>query len=140
MDKSGLDNDSGAAIHLCTNANGILRHWGIYAETFGACLLSRYMQLAYDGRVLMDLDMAERNARWPHPWHLVHRGSLHQELKRAATADQGVGTPVKLFPRHRAVHVDPQLGVTLDSGCLMNADVILGADGIFVSVGLPVRP
>ena len=47
---------------------------------------------------------------------------------------------MKLFPRHRAVHVDPQLGVTLDNGRLMEADVILGADGLFVGDDLPCNP
>ncbi|KAK4232895.1 hypothetical protein C8A03DRAFT_39448, partial [Achaetomium macrosporum] len=34
-DKSGLDRDSGTAIHLCPHASGILCHWGIYAEKIG---------------------------------------------------------------------------------------------------------
>jgi 2-polyprenyl-6-methoxyphenol hydroxylase-like FAD-dependent oxidoreductase len=81
-----------------------------------------------------DLDLAEANARWKHPWHLVHRGALHDALAAAATSDHGTGTPVKLLPHHRVVDVDPQLGAaTLDDGATMTADVVLGADGIAAS-------
>ncbi|KAG7293060.1 hypothetical protein NEMBOFW57_003106 [Staphylotrichum longicolle] len=84
-----------------------------------------------DGKTLKDIDLTEANARWPHPWHLVHRASLHKELKRVATSEERPGTPVKLFPHHRVVKVNDERGATLDNGTVMEADVILGADGIF---------
>lgn len=132
LDQAGLDSDSGAAIHLCPNASGILHQWNIDAKAFGACLMSRYVERTMDGKTLKDIDLTEANARWPHPWHLVHRASLHKELKRVATSEERPGTPVKLFPHHRVVKVDHERGVTLDNGTVMEADVILGADGIFV--------
>ncbi|KAK4158479.1 hypothetical protein C8A00DRAFT_39198 [Chaetomidium leptoderma] len=129
--ETDLDGDSGAALHLCPNAGGILQHWGIHAGNFGACLMSRFIELAQDGQTLKDIDLTESNARWPHPWHLVHRAAFHQELKRVAVSEDGVGLPVKLFPKRRVSDVDPLLGVTLDDGTLVLADVLIGADGLY---------
>jgi hypothetical protein len=97
--------------------------------------MSRYIERTMDGKTRVDVDLTESNAQWPHPWHLVRRASLHQELKRVAISEERSGTPVKLFPHHRVVKVDPQQGVTLDNGNVVEADVILGADGIFVGHG-----
>jgi 2-polyprenyl-6-methoxyphenol hydroxylase-like FAD-dependent oxidoreductase len=134
MDKSNLSSDSGAALHLCPNASGILHRWGLKAQNFGPSLMSRYIERAQDGRTLKDVDLTESNARWPHPWQLVHRASFHQELKRVAVSGEGGGVPVILLSKHRVVDVNPQLGATLENGKLVSADVILGADGIYVRV------
>jgi 2-polyprenyl-6-methoxyphenol hydroxylase-like FAD-dependent oxidoreductase len=88
-----------------------------------------------DGQTLKDIDLTESNARWPHPWHLVHRASLHKELKRVATSEDRSGLPVKLFPHNRVVLVDAGQGVALENGNKIEADVIVGADGIFVGHG-----
>ncbi len=141
LDKTGLDKNSSAAIHLCPNASGVLRQWGIYGETFGACLMSRFHQRTSDGATFRDLDLVQSNAQWLHPWHLVYRGALHQELKRAATTEDRPGTPVILLLGRRVVQVDPQLGVvTLEDGSTLSADVVLGADGIAVGLLSLSRP
>ncbi|KAK3897610.1 hypothetical protein C8A05DRAFT_47840 [Staphylotrichum tortipilum] len=132
LDKSDLANDTGAAIHLCPNANGILRRWGVMGETFGACVLSRFVERAMDGNILKDVDLTESNARWPHPWHLVRRAALHRELKRIATAEDGPGIPVTVVPRTRVDKVAPELGlVTLESDQELKAHLVIGADGIY---------
>lgn len=133
-DKSRLANDFGAAVHLCPNASGILRRWGIRAETFGANPMSRFVERAKDGQTRKDIDLVEANKRWAHPWHLVHRVALHEELKRIATSEESAGVPVRLLTSSNVVAVDPEKGATtLENGTTVTSDVVVGADGIYVS-------
>ncbi len=102
-------------------------------ETFGACVMSRFVERAMDGSILKDVDLATSNAAWPHPWHLVHRAAFHNELKRIATAPTGPGIPAVVLPHHRVYVVAPDQGlITLESGQQLSADLIIGADGIYV--------
>lgn len=98
--------------------------------------MSRFIQRAKDGALLDDTDLTESNKRWAHPWQLVYRISLHEELKRVATSEEGPGTPAKLFISTKVVAVDPEQGVvSLEDGTTVVADVVLGADGIYVGTG-----
>ncbi len=101
------------------------------------------VMLDSSGAVLADMSLAETNRRrWQHPWHLVHRGHLHQSLKQAATAvaavDDGAASssppPARLHTSSRVVRLDPEEGrVWLESGETVTADVVIGADGVSVS-------
>lgn len=75
-EQSRLTRESGAAVHLAPNANGILRRWGIYAESFGADPMAHLVEYMRDGHVRKSLDLRMPNKRWQHPWHLVHRAAL----------------------------------------------------------------
>ena len=140
MDKSDLANDSGAAIHLCPNANAILERWGVYGDEFGGCVMSRFVERAMDGRILKDVDLTESNARWPYPWYLVHRAAFHQELRTVATDKEGSGIPAVVAPRSRVDKVCPEQGlVTLESGHELRVHLIIGADGIYVHLSALVH-
>ena len=78
--------------------------------------------------------MAEPNKIWQHPWHLVHRVHLHEELKRRATSPSGEGVPVVLRTCSRVIDVDPSSATaTLENGERLQGDVLIGADGVHVS-------
>lgn len=86
------------------------------------------------GETVKDLDLRGMNAQWQHPWHLSHRINLHEKLKTVATAEDGVGSPARLHTSSRIVSVDAEKGqVSLADGTTVAGDVILGADGIYVS-------
>ncbi len=105
--------------------------------------MDRLVNRAESGAVLADISLVESNRRWQHPWHLVHRGSLHDHLKKVATEAAGGGTPARLHTSCRVVDVEPDKGILrLESGESVSADVLLGADGIYVSkCGYsPLRP
>jgi hypothetical protein len=71
---------------------------------------------------------------WHHPWQLVHRIALHDRLKETATGEDGPGTPAVLRTASKVVDVDAEAGVvTLEGGSSVVADVIIGADGVYVS-------
>lgn len=136
-EKSSFAVELGAGIHLTPNGNGILRRWGIFAEEFGGTLLNRRFEFHYNGEPILDEDLTTPNLRWEYPWHLVHRVALHERLKRAATGDDGLGLPAILHTSSEVVHVSPERGkITLADGSVIEADVIIGADGVHVSVFL----
>ncbi|KAH6853737.1 hypothetical protein B0I37DRAFT_14218 [Chaetomium sp. MPI-CAGE-AT-0009] len=130
MDKYSIIGDVGAAIHLCPNITRILPRWGVDIANIGRNLMSRYVERTRGGDLIKDIDLTESNARWIYPHHMVQRSALHRELMRVATSMEGGGDPVTMLPKHRVVNVDPEVGVYVENGVLVSADVIIGADGI----------
>lgn len=67
LESSKFSNETGAAIHMAPNANGLLRRMGLYIEDIGANEMARIAQ--YDGvsgKKLMGADLAEANSIWQH--------------------------------------------------------------------------
>lgn len=139
-EQSRFANETGAAVHLAPNSNGVLRRWGIRAEEFGAVNADHIQERQPGGEIVMDVDTREQNKAWQHPWQFSHRVKLHEKLKSLATEEGGVGTPVKLHTSSKIVDLDPAKGeVQLADGTKVNGDVVLGADGIYVSSPLRKR-
>lgn len=133
-EQSRFANETGAAVHLAPNSNGVLRRWGMFAEEFGAVDAERFQERQPTGEIVMDLDNREPNKQWQHPWQFCHRVSLHEKLKALAVEEGGVGTPVKLHTASKIVKLDPAKGeVQLGDGTTVTGDLVLGADGIYVS-------
>lgn len=83
---------------------------------------------------MRDAELTEANKIWQHPWHLVHRVRLHQELKRLATSPEGPGIPAVLRTSSRVVDVDTETAtVFLQDGGKVQGDLVIGADGVHVS-------
>jgi 2-polyprenyl-6-methoxyphenol hydroxylase-like FAD-dependent oxidoreductase len=128
-------NETGAAIHLAPNSNGILRRLGLRPDRFGANEMTRFTEYATDGSEIRSVDLREPNKLWQHPWELVHRVNLHSELRRAATSADGKGSPVDLRFSSKVACADPSTGaVVLSGGETIFGDVVVGADGIFSSM------
>ncbi|KAJ7494316.1 hypothetical protein B0H11DRAFT_2227737 [Mycena galericulata] len=59
-----------------------------------------------------------------------HRSDLYEELLRLATGE-GEGPPAQLRLGHKVVGCDPEAGtITLQTGEIVHADFIVGADGV----------
>lgn len=82
-------NETGAAIHLAPNCNGILRRLGLYAERFGANECTRLTEYGADGSQLLNLELWKMAGMWQHKWLLCHRAQLHRNLTNAATSKDG---------------------------------------------------
>lgn len=122
----------GAAIHLAPNANGILRRYGLYAETFGGVYLTHVTRYDDKGTRTKVLNLTESNELWQHPWQLVHRVRLHEELKRVAVSEDGARKPAALHTSSKVTDVATDTGIlTLENGTTIKADVVLGADGVY---------
>ncbi|KAH8889560.1 FAD/NAD(P)-binding domain-containing protein [Thozetella sp. PMI_491] len=131
-EQSRFASETGAAIHLAPNANGLLRRWGIKAEEFGGTLMTRLIENFHTGGCKVNIDLTEANKQWQHPWHLVHRVFLHDTLKKIATSEEGLGTPAVLHTSSKVAEVDAENGaITLADGTKVEADIIIGADGIY---------
>ncbi|KAH8676284.1 hypothetical protein BX600DRAFT_508449 [Xylariales sp. PMI_506] len=132
FEQSNFASETGAAVHLAPNSNGILRRWGIFAEEFGGTLLSHLLERGGNGEIVKNIDLNEPNKMWQHPWHLVHRIALHDKLKERATDPSGPGSCSKLQTSARVMDVDPEAGrLTFADGSTFEAEVIIGADGIY---------
>jgi 2-polyprenyl-6-methoxyphenol hydroxylase-like FAD-dependent oxidoreductase len=131
LEQSRFANELGAAVHLAPNANGLLRRMGFIPEQHGAVNTKRLSQWLPTGRELFSVDLEADAGKWQHPWQLAHRVSLHSELKRLATTEEGEGKPAVLRTRCRVVDVNAQEGtVTLEDGENIQGDVVVGADGV----------
>jgi len=132
-EQSRFANETGAAVHLAPNSNGILRRFGIYAEQFGGNPMTHLVEFSMEGKLMQKVDLREPNKRWQHPWLLVHRVSLHDQLKKLATSAEGEGSRAKLSTASKVISIDPEKGtLTLENGETKTADVIVGADGVYV--------
>lgn len=105
------------------------------AEEFGAVVMSRLAEYDEKGVETRRVDLREQNKIWQHPWMLVHRLRLHEKLKQVATENNGHGRPAELYLSSRVVAVDTeQATITLDRGDKIRADLVIGADGVYVGV------
>ncbi|KAF2812721.1 FAD binding domain protein [Mytilinidion resinicola] len=139
FEQSALARETGAAIHLAPNANGILRRLGIFAETFGANPMERVMKYSATGDTERSMDLRETNKMSSQsflltclqPWLLAHRIELHNQLKSAATNPHATGKPVTLRLSSKVIDIQPTTAsITLEDGSQFHGDVVLGADGV----------
>jgi 2-polyprenyl-6-methoxyphenol hydroxylase-like FAD-dependent oxidoreductase len=104
-------------------------------EDFGAVTVCSVKEYTSKGDVIKKIDITESSKLWQNPWQLSHRVRLHETLKKTATSPDGVGTPANLHVSSRVAAVDPQSAtVTLENGEIIQADLVVGADGLRVSL------
>lgn len=131
LEQSRFANEVGAAMHLAPNCNGLLRRIGLRAEDIGANEMEHVTEYDDKNNVTRVVSLAESNKQWQHPWHLVHRVNLHEELKRRAVDPAGEGPPAVLKMSSRVKDIDSVSAVAvLESGECVQGDVIIGADGV----------
>lgn len=72
---------------------------------------------------------------------LVYRVHLHEALKKRAVSTDFSGTPVELRTSSRVADVDPATAtVTLENGEKIEADAVIGADGVHSQTRTRVPP
>ncbi|CAI7650086.1 unnamed protein product [Penicillium manginii] len=130
FERSRFANEVGAAIHICPNANGVLKRLGIHAEKFGGVETELLREYTPSGEAVHITNVKEQAGFWRHSWLLVHRAQFHDGLKAAAQAP-GPGNPAILHTASKVVDVDPHKAtVTLENGDVHTGDVVIGADGV----------
>jgi hypothetical protein len=134
LESSKFSNETGAAIHMAPNANGLLKRLGVDIERVGANECVRIAQYhAESGKALFQVDLTMPNKQWQHKWLLVHRAHLHTALREKALSD---GANLRLSCK--VASVDPKKAeVTLENGEKVSGDLLLGADGVHVSFDYP---
>ncbi|KAJ7166387.1 FAD/NAD(P)-binding domain-containing protein [Mycena crocata] len=120
----------GAALSMQTNALRVLDHFGVSRANLKGVI--------WTGSVVFGSQGGEGvSGKWlvpyanDNPGLLVHRSDLHDELRRLASGGDGDGPPAELRLGNKVVSCDTEEGtITLDTGEVVPADIVLGADGI----------
>ncbi|GKT44440.1 FAD-dependent monooxygenase OpS4 [Colletotrichum spaethianum] len=157
-ERSALNNEIGAAIHVCPNAARALLAWGL--DPVKAKFVLVKCSFRAKGDTLEKFHVGTEDyieERYGAPWYFAHRVDLHEELKRLATepserhanghgesngtaangvngharSSNGLGQPVAVHLRSEVVAYDSTAAsITLASGEVVTGDVVVAADGV----------
>lgn len=131
FEQSRFATETGAAVHIAPNANGVLKRLGVHAEDIEANKMERLTDYASSGDQQRSIDLVEPNKLWQHDWRLAHRIRLHEVLKKLATSKDEQGPPAVLHLNSGVAEVDPrEASLKLTNGDVVRGDVVLGADGV----------
>ncbi|KAN0111237.1 FAD/NAD(P)-binding domain containing protein [Russula decolorans] len=135
LESASAISDVGAGIQVSPNATRLLHHWGLgqalaaVAVEPTAVVFRRYDTGSRVGYTHWGTRMVEDHGS---PYYHIHRGDYHAMLLRLVRAAPGVR--IRINAAVRDVQPDPTLqggpSVTLASGEVLYADVIIGADGV----------
>jgi len=103
-ERSGLNNEIGAAIHVAPNASRGLLEWGL--DPVGARFVTATSNKRMDGAnltVFSENNNKDVPQKYGAPWFFAHRVDLHTELKRLATQTDGPGIPAVVHLRSEIV-------------------------------------
>lgn len=123
--------ETGALISLQPNASKLVTRWGLDPFLHSAePLIDRgFRVFDMSGKLVNELKL--KTARFGADRVLYHRQDLHSALRDAATSTQLAGEPVEIRTTCPVKSCDPEGGVvTLESGEQIQADLVIGADGI----------
>ncbi|KAK3686127.1 hypothetical protein B0T22DRAFT_467387 [Podospora appendiculata] len=137
-ERSGLNNEVGAAITVPPNATRSLLAWGLDP------VASRFVQA--QGIINGIGATAEQVNFTPFggwvigvygaPFYYAHRVDLHDALKALATGQEGHGEPAVVHLKSQVVAYDSETpSITLSTGEVVKGDVVIAADGIH-SIGV----
>lgn len=131
FEQSSLSHETGAAVHLVPNCNGLLRRLGLRAESLGAVECLANDNYTADGVLEEKVVYPDAESTWGYPWHLVHRQALHTALRELAISENGKGKPVQLHLSSRVKSADPEAArLIFEDGLEVQGDLIIGADGV----------
>lgn len=130
LEQSRFANELGAAVHMAPNATGLVLRMGIQLEDLGAVPCNILSQSLPNLKPMFEIPLWRQAGRWQHPWLLAHRVDLHSKLKEVATAENAPGIPATLRTSSRVASVTSEGSVILESGETLEADVVIGADGV----------
>ncbi|PWY65408.1 FAD/NAD(P)-binding domain-containing protein [Aspergillus eucalypticola CBS 122712] len=133
LEQSRLNHEIGALISLQPNASQILQKtWGLDKELEQARGLvdEGFRIYDVDGKLVNEVPLLSKT-EYGGDRIVWHRNDLHNALKAAARCPNRRGDPATIRVASRVVNCDPHEGnVTLETGEILTADVIIGADGI----------
>ncbi|KAJ7499867.1 FAD/NAD(P)-binding domain-containing protein [Mycena latifolia] len=128
FETSEIKTEIGAALGLQPNAMRVLDHLGISRDNLKG--------VEHIGHIAFTSDSGDgQTARFGSggnelPGLLCHRSDVHNELTRLAVGE-GKGPAVEIRLGSKVVACDTEEGtITLDSGEVVRADIVLGADGV----------
>ncbi|KAH8894654.1 salicylate hydroxylase [Thozetella sp. PMI_491] len=132
-ERSALNNEVGAAIHVPPNASRALLAWGL--DPVGAKFVTVKSSFRAKADTLDRFHVGTTESEIPlksgAPWYFAHRVDLHEELKRLATEPTGPGTPATVVLKSEVVAYNAdEPSITVKGGETIHGDVVIAADGI----------
>jgi salicylate hydroxylase len=133
LEQTEQNREVGATISLQPNATKIVeQQWGLAEplKEHGAMVDRAFAVYGVDGELQMRIPLGTQE-KYGAERVMHHRMDLHAVLKERATDKRYEGRPAVMRVRSRVVSCNAEGGnVTLESGELLTADLIVGADGI----------
>lgn len=104
FERSAMNNELGAAIHVCPNASRGLLAWGMdpVRARFVTCKKS-YRAHAKTMEKFHEADDSYIGEKFGSPWYFAHRVDLHEELKLLAIQEEGEGKPAIVHLKSKVV-------------------------------------
>lgn len=132
-ESSRFATETGAAIHIPPNVNGLLRRYGMIPGDHGANDCEWVSERRNNGEIVFKNDVRPVSKAFAYPWQLIHRIDLHNSLKVLATREEGDGKPAVIHLTSRVAKVDTEnTSITLVDGSEIKGDLVIGADGVHV--------
>lgn len=132
FERSGLNNEIGAAIHVAPNASRGLLALGLdpVAARFVNAKKSWRAESA-TLKVFHEADEGYVAEKFGAPWWWCHRVDLHEALKVLALGKEGEGTPAIVHLKHEVIEYTAHSGaVRFADGAIAKADLVIAADGV----------
>lgn len=125
----------GASISCAANGTQWLHEWGVNVPEGDPVILRKLINRDWKtGAETNVYDLADYEERWGHVYNMFHRQYMHSMLMNTATG-AGKGTPAKLVVDHKCQAINLETGlITFENGNTATHEVVIGADGIGVSV------
>ncbi|TWU75870.1 hypothetical protein ED733_005569 [Metarhizium rileyi] len=122
----------GASLSCASNGSRFLQEWEVDIAKAKPVILKDLIRHDWQsGRVVGTYPLGDYRERFGTDYNNFHRIHLHQQLKHAATAEDGKGMPAQLKVWHKAVDLDPAAGtITFQNGLVASHDLVVCADGI----------
>lgn len=135
LERAAQLSEVGAGIQIGPNVTRILRAWGLGAALAQVAAFPQRLQArdAQTGQVLGSLRLGERaQALYGAPYATIHRADLQGLLHAAALA---AGVQLRLGQTVQAWYESADgLDVCTDQGLCLQADALVGADGVWSAV------
>ncbi|KFZ07639.1 hypothetical protein V501_06261, partial [Pseudogymnoascus sp. VKM F-4519 (FW-2642)] len=131
-ERSSLNNEIGAAIHVCPNASRGLAALGL--DPVAARFVNAKKSWRADSVTLTCFHEADEgyiSEKFGAPWWWCHRVDLHESLKVLALGEKGEGKPAVVHLKKEVVSYDAEAGsVTFADGSVATGDLVVAADGV----------
>jgi len=132
-ERSRFKSEIGAGIMLASNVTRLFELFGLEDKNIFPVDSRRSAMFLYD-QVENPIHMAPPSqvpGSKEYAHYQTHRVDLHNELKRLAVTEEGLGTPCELTLASQVVDCDPETAtVTLASGDIFKGDLLVVAEGV----------